>query len=82
MKTGLVHIGNSRGVRIPKALIEQCRLGDTVDLRVDRDCLVISPQRRPRQGWEEAFRAAGPTVGNELLLQIGANAFDRKEWKW
>ena len=39
MKTELVRIGNSRGVRIPKPFIEQCGLGETVDLRVADDCL-------------------------------------------
>ena len=34
---------------LPKPLIEQCGLGETVDLRVENDCLVISPQRRPRR---------------------------------
>jgi antitoxin MazE len=83
MKTELVRIGNSRGVRIPKPLIEQCRLGDTVELRVENDCLVISPERRPRQGWAEAFAAASPAVRDELLLEgAGPNAFDRKEWQW
>ena len=43
MKADLVRIGNSRGIRIPKPLIEQCGLGDTVELRVDQHCLVISP---------------------------------------
>ncbi len=56
MKTELVRIGNSRGIRIPKPLIEQCGLGNNVELRVENDSLVISPERRPRQGWEEAFR--------------------------
>ena len=83
MRTELVRIGNSRGVRIPKPLIEQCGLGDTVELRVENDCLVISPERRLRQGWEEAFRAAGPAADDELLLETGApNEFDRKEWQW
>ena len=82
MKADLVRIGNSRGVRIPKPLIEQCGLGETVDLRVENDCLVISPQRRPRQGWDEAFRAAARPVDNALLLDLGSNKFDGKEWKW
>jgi len=83
MRAELVRIGNSRGVRIPKPLIEQCGLGHTVELRVENDCLVISPERRPRQGWEEAFRAAGPAVHDELLLETGdPNEFDRKEWQW
>ncbi|MGC2322684.1 MAG: AbrB/MazE/SpoVT family DNA-binding domain-containing protein [Terriglobales bacterium] len=83
MRTELVRIGNSRGVRIPKPLIEQCRLGDTVELRVENDCLVISPERRRRQGWGEAFRAAAPAAHVELLLETAEpNEFDRKEWQW
>jgi antitoxin MazE len=82
MKAKLVRIGNSCGVRIPKPLIEQCGLSEVVELRAENHCLVISPERRPRQGWEEAFRAAGSDVHDELLLEIGPNEFDRKEWKW
>ena len=83
MKAELVQIGNSRGIRIPKSLIEQCALGDTVELRVENDCLVISSERKPRQSWEEAFRAAGPAVHDELLLEAAPpSEFDRKEWQW
>ena len=83
MKAELVRIGNSRGIRIPKLLIEQCRLGDTVELRVENDCLVVSSKRRPRQGWVEAFRAAGPAANDELFLESSRpNDFDRKDWRW
>ncbi len=83
MKVELIRIGNSRGVRIPKPLIEQCGLGDTVELRVEDDGLTISPLRRPRQGWKEAFRVAGAAVEDELLLaKTKRNDFDRTEWKW
>ena len=83
MKTELVRIGNSRGIRIPKPIIEQCRLGNTVDLRVERDRLVISPDRAPRQGWDQAFRAAGSAESDKLLLELlPPNKFDREEWQW
>ena len=83
MRMELVRIGNSRGIRIPKPLIEQCGLGKTVELRVENERLVISPERRPRQGWEEAFLAAGPPASDELLLRdAAASEFDRKDWKW
>ncbi len=83
MRAELVRIGNSRGIRIPKPLIEQCRLGDTVELRLEKDRLVISQERRPRQDWEEAFLAAGRPEHDELFLDIAeAIEFDRKEWKW
>jgi antitoxin MazE len=83
MKTELVRIGNSRGIRIPKPLIEQCGFGDEVDLRVENECLIISPPRLPREGWEAKFRAAGPATDDEDLLGgAGLNEFDRKEWRW
>ena len=83
MKTDLIRIGNSRGLRIPKPLIEQLGLGDKVELRVENDRLVISPERRPRHGWAEAFRAAGASANDELLLEtIEPNEFDSKEWSW
>ena len=45
--------------------------------------LVISPERRLRQRWEESFRAAGSPSDDELLLETSqANEFDRKGWKW
>ena len=83
MRIELIRIGNSRGVRIPKLLIEQCGLGDRVELRVENDCLVISPGHSPRQGWGETFRRAGPPAHDELLLETaGPNEFDRREWRW
>jgi len=83
MRTELVRIGNSRGIRIPKPLIEQCGFGETVEVRVESDRLIISPERRPRQGWDDAFRASGHAAQDELLLEsAGSNDFDREEWRW
>ena len=48
MKTALVQIGNSRGVRIPKAFLEQCQLHDQVELELRHDYLVIRPAKQPR----------------------------------
>jgi antitoxin MazE len=79
----LVRIGNSRGIRIPKPLIEQCGFGDKVDVRVERNCLVIAPDRPPRQGWKAAFQTAGTDAKDELLLDtVASNDFDRDEWTW
>lgn len=80
MRVALVRIGNSRGVRIPKAVIEQCGFGDTVVMRVEGDRLVLAPDHLPREGW--VFRAAGPAADDALLLDPPpSNDFDR-EWRW
>lgn len=83
MKTELVRIGNSRGIRIPKPIIEQCGLGETVEVRVENDCLIVSPERRPRQGWSDAFRRSGHSTHDELMLEATEpNEFDREDWRW
>lgn len=81
MLVDLVRIANSRGIRIPKPLIEQCGFGDKVELRVENSQLIIAAKRQPRAGWEAAFRAASEQ--DELLLDGAApHEFDGKEWEW
>ncbi|MDR3675726.1 MAG: AbrB/MazE/SpoVT family DNA-binding domain-containing protein [Acidobacteriota bacterium] len=82
MKVEIVRVGNSRGIRIPKPIIEQCGFEDTVELQIENHRLVIAPARRPREGWEEAFRAAGSSTHDELLLDTPSSQFDREEWQW
>ena len=55
MKTALVQIGNSRGVRIPKAFLEHCQLRDTVELKLRDDHLIVRPTIPSRHGWDDAF---------------------------
>ncbi len=55
MKTCIVRIGNSQGVRIPKPLLEQTGLQGEVEITAEQDALVIRPTRRPRKGWACAF---------------------------
>jgi len=59
MKARLVRIGNSRGVRLPKAVIEQAALDDEVELKVENQRVIISASRSPRAGWAEAARELG-----------------------
>ena len=84
MKTTIVRIGNSRGVRIPKALLEQCGLHGTVELAAEDGRLVITPVAQPRAGWEDAFRRMAEAGDDELLdadLPAGTS-WDQAEWEW
>ena len=82
MKLELTRIGNSRGIRIPKPLIEECGLGDVVELRISPEGLVITPHRLPRQGWREAFIAGFQAERDLLSDHAPTNVFDRQDWKW
>ena len=81
MKIELIRIGNSRGIRIPKPVIEQCGFGDRIELLVEQGRLIIAPDRSPRRDWKEAF--AGASKQDPLLLEpFDPNEFDAREWAW
>ncbi len=82
MKTRIVRIGNSRGIRIPKPLLEQARLREEVELEVLDNRLVISSPDHPRTGWEAAFRAMAAAGDDQLLDAPALTTFDRTDWEW
>jgi antitoxin MazE len=82
MKARIIRIGNSRGVRIPKSLLEQSHLTDEVRIEARENEIVISPVRLPRQGWDEAFRAMAERHDDRLLDKPRSTSFDEREWQW
>ena len=84
MRTSLVRIGNSRGIRIPKAIIDECGLGDAVELEIHEGHLVIRPAADSRVGWDEAFRRAGVASDDEQREWEAASLseWDDAEWEW
>jgi antitoxin MazE len=82
VKTRIVKIGNSRGIRIPKLLLDQAKLGPEVEISAQRDQLVIRPTSRPRHGWEERFRAMAARGDDRLLDEPMLTQWDKSEWQW
>ena len=84
MKARIIRIGNSRGVRIPKLLLDQSKLGEEVEIKAQESQILICPARHPRYGWEEAFRLMAERGDDQLLdkTQLRAGRWDREEWKW
>jgi antitoxin MazE len=82
MKARLVQIGNSRGVRLPKPLIEEIGLTDEVELRVREGAIVILPARGPREGWAEAAQLLRDRSEGDLLDAPTPTRFDEESWEW
>jgi len=82
MKARLVRIGNSRGVRLPKPLIEEAGLTDDVEVRVRAGALIIMSATRPRSGWAEAAKRMRQRGEEGLLDEPTSTRFDGEEWKW
>ena len=82
MRARLIRIGNSRGVRLPKPLIEEAGLREEVEVHVQEGAVVISSPRRARAGWAEAARHMRARGDDRLLDQPTRTQFDEKEWRW
>jgi antitoxin MazE len=84
MKTHIVQIGNSQGIRIPKPLLEQSGLCGEVEIDAKDDWLIIRPARRPREGWAAAFQEMARR-GDDALLDDAApslSSWDEDDWEW
>ena len=84
MKVNVVRIGNSRGIRIPKTILNQCRVTDAMELEVQGNQLLLRPATGPRAGWDDAFRRMHAHGDDQLLEQdtAAATSWDRSEWQW
>jgi antitoxin MazE len=82
MLISVVQVGNSRGIRLPKKLLDRLNIEDKVEMTVCDDELIIkSIEKKPRQGWNEAFAKMSEMKADILLLpeNIDDDAF---EWVW
>jgi len=86
LKTNLVKIGNSLGIRIPKAVLQQIHLVDGIEIEIKKDCLVLKPASNLRAGWAEAFqKAKGKDKVRDPELEAWEklpNDNDEEEWTW
>ena len=83
MTAEIVRIGNSKGLRIPKAIREQIGLEGKVTLTVSGDTLVVRAKRNPRAGWAEAIKRAKTDEPDDARWPEGiVNKFDETEWTW
>ena len=84
MKTTIVRIGNSRGVRIPKPVLQQCALENEVEMEVRGQELVIRSANAPRQGWDDAFRRMAQQGDDRAVLQLRepSTEWADEDWQW
>ena len=83
--TRLIRIGNSQGVRIPKAIIEQAQLNEKeLEFKVLDEGLLIKPARKPRQGWQKQFeKIIKNEKGDELDQEwLDASLVEDEDWEW
>ena len=85
MKTKVVKIGNSRGIRIPKSLIDESGLKSEVELEVNDGQIIIKPISKNRESWETEFKKMAKNKDDILLdseILVEQSKWDKEEWEW
>lgn len=78
----IITIGNSRGIRIPRTIIEQIGLTENVTLVVEGNKLIVQSATNPRESWNEQFRLMAKNMDDALLDEFTTTQWDEEEWIW
>ena len=81
MEVSVVKIGNSKGIRLSKTLLEKYNIRDTVDLILKKGHIIIKPLSKPRKGWDKAFKEMNASGDDELLIDDVFQDENLEEWK-
>lgn len=81
MEVSVIKIGNSKGIRFSKTIIERYNIRDTVDLILEKGQIIIRPLSKPRKGWEEAFEEMHANGDDRLIMPDIFEEENPEEWK-
>ncbi|MBX3281382.1 MAG: AbrB/MazE/SpoVT family DNA-binding domain-containing protein [Acidobacteria bacterium] len=81
MQARIIQIGNSQGIRLPKALLEQSGISGEVELELHESGILIRNAEMPRSGWDIAFKAMAENDAEDAVEAL-PNEFEKKEWQW
>ena len=84
MRTRIIKIGNSQGLRIPKLLLEQLDSPEEVELAIQGNQLIVRPLHPPRHDWEQQFQAMAANDDDQLIDEVvpSLSPWDEEEWEW
>lgn len=81
MEVPIVKIGNSKGIRLNKTLLEKYDIKDSVEIVLGKNQIVIKPLDKPRKGWEKAFKVMADNEEDKLLFDDVFEDENPEEWK-
>lgn len=81
--TKIIQIGNSKGIRIPKTLLDQLSADELVELKLKDGVLIVQPVDNPRQGWDQAFSSMAASGDDQLFIPDSVEQeWDQDDWMW
>ena len=81
MEIQVVKIGNSKGIRLSKTLLERYNIRDKLEIIFEKGYLILKPVSKPRSGWEEAFKEMHDNKDDQLLFDDLFQDENLEEWK-
>ena len=81
MKIPVIPIGNSKGIRLSKTILEKYSIQDTLEIILEEDYIVLKPSTQAREGWDQAFKKMNEEGDDQLLLPDLFEDENLEEWK-
>jgi len=81
MELPIINIGNSKGIRLSKTILEQYNIQNSVELILEKEQIVLKPKSKPRENWEEAFQKMHERGDDKLLIDDIFEDENFEEWK-
>ena len=80
MDVSLISIGNSKGIRLSKTLIEKYNIKDNIELILEKGYIILKPKTLPRKGWEKSFKKMNNNNDDQLLMPDVFEDENFEEW--
>jgi antitoxin MazE len=81
MELSVINIGNSKGIRLSKTILEKYNIHDKIELVLEKGFIVLKPKMEPRKDWEKAFQKMHETGDDQLLMNDVFEDETFEEWK-
>jgi antitoxin MazE len=81
MVVSIIKIGNSKGFRLSKTILEKYNITDKIELTLEKDQIILRPISEPRKGWDKAFQLMHEKGDDQLLMDDVFEDENFEEWK-
>ncbi len=80
MELSVINIGNSKGIRLSKTVLEKYNIQDKIELILEKGFIILKPKSEPRKNWEESFKKMHENGDDNLLIDDVFEDENLEEW--
>lgn len=80
MELSVINIGNSKGIRLSKTILEKYSINEKIELIFEKGYIILKPKAEPRKGWDKAFKKMHENGDDQLLMDDVFEDENFEEW--